>query len=120
MSRDLFDDLKEKNAVAKSARTKVGGKGRYMMPSDYLSATEKKKLNGEIIVYTMKEPISWAKFKGYPKDMQKEYLQWFVDEFGATQGMMAQIFEKNPAYIGTSLKKMGHGGMLKKCLLRMV
>ena len=42
MSRDLFDDLKVKNAVAKSARTKVGGKGRYMMPSDYLSATEKK------------------------------------------------------------------------------
>lgn len=114
MSRDLFDDLKEKNAVAKSARTRVGGKGHYMMPSDYLSATEKKKLNGEIVMYEMKVPISWAKFKGYPKDIQREYIQWFVDEFGATQGMLAQIFEMNPGYVGTCLKKMGHNNVLHK------
>ena len=107
MSRDLFDDLKEKNAVAKSARTKVGGKGRYMMPSDYLSATEKKKLNGEITVYTMKEPISWQKFKGYPKDIQKEYLQWFADEFDASPKNMAVVFGLAAGYCGKCLKEMG-------------
>lgn len=107
MSRDLFDDLKEKNAVAKSARTKVGGKGRYMMPSDYLSATEKKKLNGEIIVYTMKEPISWVRFKSYPKDIQKEYLQWFVDEFGMTRGMFAEMVGISGAGVYPYLKQQG-------------
>ena len=91
MDRDLFDDLKTKNAVAKSARIKVGGKSRYMMPSDYLSAIEKKKLNGEITVYEMKKPISWKKFKSYPKDIQRDYLQWFVDEFGISRGALAPM-----------------------------
>ena len=77
-----------------------------------LSPGELKKLNGEITVYEMKVPISWAKFKGYPKDIQREYLQWFVDEFGASNSMMSQIFEVTPAYIGTALKEMGHGGVL--------
>lgn len=114
MSRDLFDDLKVKNAVAKSARTKVSGKGRYMMPSDYLSATEKKRLNGEITVYTMKEPISWEKFKGYPKDIQKEYLQWFADEFHATPGMIALVFGINETYASTAIKKLELRGILHK------
>ena len=114
MSRDLFDDLKEKNAVAKSARTKIGGKGRYMMPSDYLSATEKKKLNGEITVYEMKVPISWAKFKGYPKDIQKEYLQWFVDEFSANTKMMADLFDINGSSLSYCTGQMGLRGILCK------
>lgn len=91
MSRDLFDDLKVKNAVAQSARSRPSGKSRYMMPSDYLSATEKKKLNGEITVYTMKEPISWVRFKSYPKDIQKEYIQWFVDEFNLSRGPFCKM-----------------------------
>ena len=91
MNRDLFDDLKVKNAVAQSARSRPSGKGRYMLPSDYLSATEKKKLNGEITVYEMKVPISWAKFKGYPKDIQKEYIQWFVDEFSLSRGFFCKM-----------------------------
>lgn len=114
MSRDLFDDLKVKNAVAKSARTKVGGKGRYMMPSDYLSATEKKKLNGEITVYEMKKPISWKKFKSYPKDIQKDYLQWFVDEFGVTRGTLAPMFGVTVTGMYPYFKQQGFLDMFPK------
>lgn len=112
MRRDLYDDLKEKNAVARSTHSGRSGKSRYMMPSDYLSAAEKKKLNGEIVMYEMKVPISWAKFKSYPKDIQKEYLQWFADEFSASSGMMAKIFELAPTYCATTLRKMGLGDVL--------
>lgn len=112
MSRDLFDDLKVKNAVAQSARTRPSGKSRYMMPSDYLSATEKKKLNGEITVYTMKEPISWAKFKGYPKDIQKEYIQWFVDEFGVSRSMLCEVFDVTANTIYVYFKQQGFVNML--------
>lgn len=112
--RDFYEEQKERNSTARSSRQRLGGAKKYMLPSDRLSASELKKMNGEIVVYEMKVPISWEKFKGYPKDMQREYLQWFVDEFTATQGMMARIFGRNPGYVGTTLKKMGHDGVLRK------
>jgi hypothetical protein len=87
-------------------------KKKYLLPSDRLSASEIKKLNGEITVYTMKEPISWAKFKGYPKDIQREYLQWFVDEFGATRGMIAEVFDMSSTGVYPYLKQQGLNDML--------
>ena len=104
---ELFDDLKERNSIARSARTAVGGKRKYMLGSDYLSPSELKKRNGEITVYEMKKPIGWAKFKGYPKDVQREYLQWFADEFHATTGMIAKMFGISNTYMSSSLRKMG-------------
>lgn len=110
--RDYYEEQKERNSVARSARTVKGGKKKYMLPSDRMSASEIKKMNGEVTMYELKKPISWAKFRGYPKDIQKEYLQWFADEFSSTTGMMAQIFEISPAYCNTFLKKMGLAGIM--------
>lgn len=111
---EMFDDLKERNSIARSARTAVGGKKRYMLGSDYLSPSELKKRNGEITVYEMKKPIRWAKFKGYPKDVQREYLQWFADEFHATTGMIAKMFGISSSYLSTSLSRMGLIGTLHR------
>lgn len=74
-------------------------------------------------MYEMKKPISWQKFKGYPKDVQKEYLQWFADEFNATVGMMCKMFNVSNTYASTSLKKMGladilHRGTKQEMLLK--
>lgn len=112
--KELFDTLKEQNHTARSARTAVGGKKRYMLPSDRMSASEIEKMNGEIVVYEMKKPISWAKFKGYPKDVQREYLRWFVDEFGATTRMMASVFNLSDTYIYKALAPMGLNTMLPR------
>jgi hypothetical protein len=94
--------------------SKRAAKKKYLLPSDRLSPGELKKLNGEIVVYEMKVPISWSKFKGYPIDIQKEYLQWFADEFHATAGMMASIFGIHPSYAASSIVKMGLHGILHR------
>ena len=65
-------------------------------------------------MYTMKEPISMAKFRGYPKDIQKEYLQFFVDEFSATNRMMAAVFGVSDSYVYKALKEMGLDGVMLK------
>lgn len=116
--KELFDDLKERNSIARSARTAVGGKKKYMLGSDYLSPSELKQRNGEMVVYEMKKPIGWAKFKGYPKDVQKEYLQWFADEFHATTGMVAKMFGVNSSYLSTCLGKMGLVGILHRASVK--
>lgn len=112
--KDFYDEQKERNSTARSARQRTGGKKKYLLPSDRLSASEIKKLNGEITVYTMKEPISWQRFKSYPVDIQKEYLQWFVDEFGMTRGMFAQMLNMTGQGIYPYLKQQGLLGMLLK------
>lgn len=115
MSKEvMFDDLKERNDVARSARTAVGGKRKYMLGCDYLSPSELKKRNGEITVYEMKKPIGWAKFKGYPKDVQKEYLQWFADEFHASTSMVARVLGITSTYLSTELGRMGLSGILHR------
>lgn len=108
----LYDDLKERNHTARSARIKPSGKKKRMLPSDGLSAGELKKRNGEIIVYEMKKPITFQRFKSYPKDMQKEYLQWFVDEFGASRGMIAQLFGVTGNAVYQYFKQQGYLDML--------
>lgn len=104
---ELYDELKERNHTARSARVRPGGKKKYLLPSDKLSNSELKKMNGEIVVYTMKEPISWQKFKGYPVDIQKEYLQWFADEFGVSPGLMGDVFGISANYCTKLLREMG-------------
>lgn len=111
---EMFDDLKERNSIARSARTAVGGKRKYMLGSDYLSPGELRRKNGEITVYEMKKPIGWAKFKGYPKDVQREYLQWFADEFHATTSMVAKVLGITSTYLSTELGRMGLSGILHR------
>lgn len=112
--KDFYEEQKARNSVTRSARQRTGGKKKYLLPSDRLSPSELKKMNGEIAVYEMKKPISWQKFKGYPKDVQKEYLQWFADEFGATVGMMGKMFGISNTYLSTSFKKMGLADILHR------
>lgn len=112
--KELYAELKEQSHTARSARQRPGGKKKYLLPSDRLSPSELKKMNGEITVYTMKEPISWVRFKSYPKDIQKEYLQWFVDEFGMSRGMFAEMVGLSSTGVYPYLKQQGHIDMLHK------
>lgn len=112
--QDYYEDQKERNHTARSARQRTGGKKKYLLPSDRMSASELKKMNGEITVYTMKEPISWIKFKSYPKDIQKEYIQWFVDEFGASRRVFVSMFQVSAAPVYNYFKERGYLDMLVK------
>lgn len=115
MRDTLYDELKEKNALARSSHSRVSKRSKYMLPSDYLSASEKRKMNGEITMYEMQKPISWEKFKGYPREIQKEYIQWFVDEFEATASMMGEVFGgKHSTTIINNFKSLGFSGVLHR------
>ena len=114
--KDFYDEQKERNSTARSARQRTGGKKKYMLGSDRLSPSELKKRNGEIAVYTMKEPISWQKFKSYPKDIQREYVKWFADEFGASRGVFCEMFGVSGAPVYSYFKQQGYLGLLVKMM----
>lgn len=92
-----FDfEVKEKKKLAnmnrynaRKARKKYGS---CVMPSDFLTPAQRKKLNGEIKVYEVGKPISWAEFKSYPAEMKQEWVNRFVERFNCSTKGMAMVF----------------------------
>jgi hypothetical protein len=100
---DLEYDALQKKKIARSARNqKKGSRSRKCtMPSDYLTAAQKKKLNGEVMTYQVTKPITWAEFKKYPVDIQVQSWQHFASEHECTPGMMAEMYGVSSAAISS-------------------
>ena len=50
--------------------------GRFVrLPSDNLTAKEKRALNSEVTNYNMNVPVAWAEFKKWPQDLACEYIR---------------------------------------------
>ena len=101
-----YDVLQRKRLARQSKYLKNGSRSKKCtVPSDFLSPSEKKKMNGEVSVYKMGQPISWQEFKKYPVEMQKEYILSLVDKFGCTRAMLCEIFGIPTATLGTHINK---------------
>lgn len=84
----------EKKRIASGARhMKRGSKSKKCtLPSDLLTASQIKKKNGKVINMDMAKPTSLRNFKTWPTDIQKEYLNRYINEFGCTIADLAQVF----------------------------
>lgn len=94
-TKSLFmEDVREKKQIAKGRSAKHRGKRgtKVTTPSDFLSEAERKALNGEVFVYKIGEPISWAVFKSYPKEKQQEWINAFVERFQCSVKGMELVF----------------------------
>lgn len=103
---DFDRDNLQKKRIARNARYQKNGRRstKCTLPSDYLTESQRRKMNGEIMTYKLTSPISWAEFKSYPEDIQSQYLKHFAEKHGATASMMAEMFGTTraavSAYIG--------------------
>jgi hypothetical protein len=109
---DFDYDVMVKKRVARGAfHRKRGSKSKKCtLPSDYLTASQWKRKNGDVIVFSMDSPILWADFLQLSTVTQKEYLTHLVDQFrasGATISAMMGVsytkFVKHCKEIGFSL-----------------
>ena len=84
MYNPFFDDLRDRKAEASGARHKVSGakSKKCTLPSDNLTATEKRKLNGPVVTYAVNQPMSWERFKTLPHDVQQAHLDFLFNRFG--------------------------------------
>lgn len=70
---------------------KKGSRSRKCsLPSDYLTAKQKKELNGEMITYNLERPMSWTEFKFMPVAIQEKYIINMRDKY---KGRMRDIAE---------------------------
>lgn len=94
----FYDECADRKRTARGSfnkRTHNGKRGGVKFPSDYLSKKEKNKMNGEIKVYKMNEPITYAEFKEYPDDLKKQYVNNLREKFDVSDTAIAEMMGVN-------------------------
>lgn len=91
---DFDFEVKEKKDVARSAKYKVNGSKsrKCTLPTDYMTPSQIKKMNGETITYNINKPMTLKEFKRVPPDVGREYIMRLVDIYGVNFTSLAQMF----------------------------
>ena len=109
----FYDECADRKRTARGAfnkRTHNGKCGGVKFPSDYLSKKEKNKMNGEIKVYKMNEPITYAEFKKYPDDLKKQYVNNLREKFDVPDKAIAEMMGVNKNTLNRLLNMIGASG----------
>jgi hypothetical protein len=83
--KEFYADVRDKKALVPSSRHRVCGakSKKCTLPSDNLTAAQKRKLNGPCETYAVNKPCDYETFKAMPHDIAQEWLDYVQDRFGA-------------------------------------
>ena len=102
----LKQDTKDRKAIGRNAKYRVvNKKGRCRLPSDNLTAAQRKKLNGECITMKLNELISYQDFKRLTRTMQREYLQNLEDRYKPRMKDVAIAMDVAPNSMSSYIRK---------------
>ena len=103
-----YDALQKKRIAAGARHMRRGSRSkRCFLPSDNLTPAQLKRRNGPVSTYKLDEPMRWDDFKAMPVDLQKQYLTYLVETYGATNEMLGDMFYVHPTHVGTVKKALG-------------
>lgn len=84
---------RDKKSIGNNIYKKAGGRGgKCRLPSDYLSNKEKRGLNGKVETVKLNEPMAYSDFKALSNTLKQEYLTNLVENHGARQADIAEMF----------------------------
>ena len=103
-----YDALQKKRIAAGARHMRRGSRSkRCFLPSDNLTPAQLKRRNGPVSTYKLDAPMRWDDFKEMPADLQKQYLTYLVETYGATNEMLGDMFYVHPSYVGAMKKALG-------------
>ena len=89
---DFDYDAMQKKRIARGASHMKRGSKKCTLPSDYLTAAQKRRLNGPVSTYKLDEPMNWENFKAMPEDLQKKYILNLQETYQANNDMLGKMF----------------------------
>ena len=101
-----YDAMQKKRIAHGAAHMKHNRKG-CSLPSDILTAAQKRRLNGPVNTYKLDEPMGWESFKAMPEDLQKQYILNLQNTYQANDKMIGKMFRKSDVTVGEYRKKLG-------------
>lgn len=82
----------ERKRIGRGDFNKKRKGGRFVrLPSDNLTAKEKRAMNSEVTNYNLNKPVSWAEFKKWPKDLACEYIRRLEEAYDVRTEDIAQM-----------------------------
>ena len=100
-----YDVMQKKRIACGASHMRRGSKSKKCtLPSDYLTAAQKRRLNGPVSTYKLDEPMNWESFKAMPEDLQKKYILNLQETYQANNDMLGKMF----GVTGVSVCKMRH------------
>ena len=104
---DFDYDIVQKKRVARGAYAHVNRKrGKCRLPSDYLTAAQKKEMNGAVKTYNITRPMPWYEFKAMPEDLKREFFR-NMQSFGGTAKWLAEEMNACDATIRREAELVG-------------
>lgn len=107
-----YDAMQKKRIARGASHMKRGSKSKKCtLPSDYLTAAQKRRLNGPVSTYKLDEPMSWESFKAMPEDLQKKYILNLQETYQTNDKMIAKLFGKSDVSVCKMRHALGVGAM---------
>lgn len=102
---DFEYDCLQKKRIARNAHNHINARrGKCKLPHEYLSAKERKALNGEVKTYNLKGPMSYQTFTGMPQDLQDQYVTFLRTEMQATNDMIGEMWGYKASWVSRLLQ----------------
>ena len=107
-----YDAMQKKRIAHGASHMKRGSKSKKCtLPSDYLTAAQKRRLNGPVSTYKLDEPMKWESFKTMPEDLQKKYILNLQETYQTTDEMLGMMFGKSNVTVGKYRAILGIDGL---------
>ena len=90
--KEFYADVRDKKALVPSSRHRVCGakSKKCTLPSDNLTAAQKRKLNGPCETYAVNKPCTYEQFKAMPHDIAQAWLDYVDGRFQVGIGTIAK------------------------------
>ena len=108
---DFDYDAMQKKRIARGASHMKRGSKKCTLPSDYLTAAQKRRLNGPVSTYKLDEPMNWESFKAMPEDLQKKYILNLQETYQANNDMLGKMFGVSGVSVCKMRRALGVGAM---------
>jgi hypothetical protein len=88
---DFDYDCMQKKRTARGAFAHISRKrGGCTLPSDNLTAKQRREKNGEVKSYNITRPMPWPEFKAMREDLKREFFR-NMQSFGGTASWLADM-----------------------------
>lgn len=104
---DFDYDAMQKKRIARQEKYHNRRKKGCVLPSDYLTDAQKRKLNGEVFSVDMSKPITYADYKKLTKALQEEYYNNIVETYGVGNPSIARMMGVAEATLRQHSERMG-------------
>lgn len=88
-----YENMQKKRIASGAYHKKSGAKTKFVsLPSDNLTPSQLKKLNGPVKKFNIDQPMGWTEFKALAHDHQQLYISHIYELYKPSYAMLEKMF----------------------------